>query len=201
MVSRSDDDSVMRSGHSIKIHLIILGVFLVAFFGLETFDWIAGDALDRYGIRPRTLQGLKGIPLAPFLHADFVHLLGNALPFALLGWLILLQGVWRFFGVYLLVCITAGIGPWLLGDAGTVHIGASGIIFGFLGYLLFGALFRRSLKSVLLSLAAGALYGGLVFGILPGAPGVSWEGHLFGFLGGILAARLFSSRQTPHEPS
>ena len=189
-------------GRILKSHVIILGFFLAAFFGLEIFDWIIGGALNHYGVRPRTLEGLRGIALAPVLHADFAHLLSNTLPFALLGWLILVQGIWRFFAVYLLTCLTAGLGTWLIGGADTVHIGASGVIFGFIGYLMLGAVFRRSLKAILLSLVVGLLYGGCVFGILPGTPGVSWEGHLFGFIGGILAARLLAkSKKGPDSPA
>ena len=185
----------------LKSHVIILGTFLALFFGLEFADWFLRSALDQYGVRPRTVDGLYGIAFAPFLHAGFKHLISNSAPFVVLGWLVLLQGVWRFFGVYLLSSITAGLGTWLIGGSDTVHIGASGVIFGFLAYLLFGALFRRDVLSVILSLLAGALYGGVIFGILPGTPGVSWEGHLFGFAGGILAARLFApssaKRATP----
>ncbi len=175
----------------------VLLFFLVAFFGQEVIDWFLGGSLNQYGIRPRTVDGLRGIPLAPFLHGDFAHLISNTVPFIVLGWLILLEGVGRFIVVYITTSVVAGLGTWLIGSGNTVHIGASGVVFGFLGYLLLSGVFRTSIKSISISIIVGALYGGCLFGVLPGRPGISWEGHLFGFLGGILAARF--NRKKPAD--
>ena len=180
-------------GDILKSQITVLGLFIAAFWATEIVDWFMNGALDRYGVVPRTVSGLYGILYAPFLHGDFPHLISNTVPFAVLGWFVLLQGFWRFFGVYLITSVVSGLGTWLIGDSRSVHIGASGVIFGFLGYLLLGAVFRRSIKSILFSLLAGVLYGGCIFGVLPGTPGVSWEGHLFGFLGGVLAAKLLAN--------
>ena len=183
-------------GSLLKSQITVLGLFIAAFWIVEVIDWFMNGALEQHGIVPRTVSGLYGILYAPFLHGDFTHLISNTVPFAVLGWFVLLQGFWRFFGVYLITSVVSGLGTWLIGNSHSVHIGASGVIFGFLGYLLLGAVFRRSLKSILFSLLAGVLYGGCIFGVLPGTPGVSWEGHLFGFLGGILAAKLLA---TPND--
>jgi membrane associated rhomboid family serine protease len=162
---------------------------------LEAADQVLLDgALDEYGVRPRSVEGLRGLILAPLLHAGFGHLASNTVPLLVLGWFVMLRGRWRFLLVSLGVTILGGAGTWLIGASDSVHIGASGMIFGYLGFLLGSGIFERSLKAILLALAAGLLYGGLIFGVLPGNEGISWEGHLFGFAGGVLLARLMSGR-------
>ena len=107
-----------------------------------------------------------------------------------LGWFVALAGTTALVEVTILVALFGGAGTWLIGRSGSVHVGASGVVFGYLGYLLGRGLFERSLGSILVSLVVGVLYGGLVWGVLPTRPGVSWEGHLCGFLAGVLAAWL-----------
>ena len=196
MEQQHDSQSIKQT---LKLHAAILLFFLTAFFVQEIADSFLGGALNQYGIRPRTMDGLYGIVYAPFLHGDFAHLIGNTLPFVVLGWLILLEGVGHFFVVYLISSVVAGLGTWIVGAGNSVHIGASGVIFGFLGYLLLSGFFQRSLRSILVSVAVGALYGGLLFGVLPGQPGISWEGHLFGFIGGVLAARVYRKKRAHAE--
>ncbi len=173
----------------------VLGFFVLAFWVTEGIDWFLGGALNQLGVMPRNTDWLWGIALAPFLHGNFAHLIGNTIPFLVLGWFILLDGTGTFFAVFFLSALTAGLGIWIFGAPGSVHIGASGVVFGFLGYLLLRGVFQRSLKSILLAVVTGVLYGGAIWGVLPGVPGVSWEGHLFGFLGGGLAAKLSSSKE------
>jgi membrane associated rhomboid family serine protease len=122
------------------------------------------------------------------LHGSILHLLGNTLVFVPLGWLVLLRGETDFWIVTLVSAIAGGYGVWLLGRSDTTHIGASGVIFGYLGFLLFGGFFERNWFSLILSLAAGVFYWHLLPGLLPTQRSISWESHLFGFLGGILAA-------------
>lgn len=196
MEQGNDTQSIRQT---FKIHAAIMLFFLIAFFLQEIVDYFLGGALNQYGIRPRTLDGLYGIAYAPFLHGDFTHLISNTLPFLVLGWLILLEGVGHFFVVYLVSSVVAGLGTWIIGSSGSVHIGASGVIFGFLGYLLLSGFFQRSLRSILISVIVGALYGGCLLGVLPGRPGISWEGHLFGFIGGILAARIYRKKKSNIE--
>jgi len=143
-----------------------------------------------HGIVPRTIYGLTGIVMAPFIHASLQHLVANTIPFVILGAVILLRGARAFTTVAIVSALIAGFGTWLFGTPGTMHIGASGVVFGFFGYLLFRAVYDRKLSSILIALIVAVLYGGsLLMSIVP-AQGISWTGHLFGFLGGIAAARL-----------
>jgi membrane associated rhomboid family serine protease len=169
--------------------------FLVLMWGLELLDVIVRGHFDRYGIIPRTLIGLRGILFAPFLHGNLAHLSANTLPFLILGWLVMLQGVGYFLEVTLIVMLVGGFGTWLIAAPGTIHVGASGLIFGYLGFLLFRGYFERRLISIGISLIVGVLYGGLIWGVLPTQAYVSWEGHLFGFIGGVIAARLLANDQ------
>jgi membrane associated rhomboid family serine protease len=152
---------------------------------------LLGGALLRFGIVPRTTSGLVGILAAPFLHANLAHLTANTVSFLLFGWLVMLRDRRHFGVVTLFGLLGSGFLSWALGAPGSVHIGASGVVFGFFGFLLLAGFYARSAGSVLLSLAVAVLWGGTVFGVLPGTPGVSWQGHLGGFLGGVLAARRY----------
>jgi membrane associated rhomboid family serine protease len=143
-----------------------------------------------HGIVPRTSYGLAGIVMAPFIHANLQHLLANTIPFVILGAVILLRGARAFTTVAIVSALIAGIGTWLFGTPGTMHIGASGIVFGFFGYLLFRAIYDRRVSSFLIAVVVAVLYGGSLLMSLVPAQGISWSGHLFGFLGGIAAARL-----------
>jgi membrane associated rhomboid family serine protease len=153
---------------------------------------VLGGALDYFGIHPRSLGGLWGILFAPFLHGSFAHLAANTVPLLVLGWLVMLRENWEFYVVTALSALVGGLGVWLLGAPNSVHIGASGVVFGLLGFLLLRGYFERSFPSVFLSLVVGFFYGGVLWGVLPGQPGISWEAHLFGFLGGVIAARLLA---------
>ena len=158
------------------------------FWLLEVVDGLLlNGALDGYGIRPRTSDGLWGIPLAPFLHANFTHLASNTIPFIVLGGLVAMRGLAQFCEVSLVVVIVGGLGTWLFGESGTVHLGASGLVFGYFGCLTARGFLEANVVSILVGLLVLFLYGGLVWGVLPTQPGVSWQGHLFGLLGGAAA--------------
>lgn len=184
--------------NGIKDELITHGLVLI---GLVALMWIVEIAdftifrgyLNSYGIEPRHIIGLRGILFAPFLHGNFPHLIANTIPFIILGWFVMLREVSDFFIVTAVTMFVGGIGVWIFGSPGH-HIGASGLIFGYLGFLLLRGVFERSFVGIFLSVIVVFLYGGLIWGVLPGQPGISWEGHLFGFLGGVLAARLLSER-------
>ncbi|HEX9939012.1 MAG TPA: rhomboid family intramembrane serine protease [Longimicrobium sp.] len=182
----------------LKLHGWLLFLPLAVMWVLQLVNSVAFNVLVRLGIRPRETAGLLGILLAPFLHGGFAHLMANTLPFLVLGWLILLHNVRDFVVVSLLAMLVGGFGTWLTGAPGSVHVGASGVVFGYFGFLLLRGYFRRSVGAILLSLLIGALYGGLLFGVLPGQAGISWQGHLFGFLGGGLSAYLLC-RRNPRE--
>lgn len=169
----------------------ILAGIVALLWLLEVVDQlIFRGRLDALGIRPRTAAGLRGIVLAPFLHAGFAHLAANTIPFIVLGWLVMLRSTSDFFVVAVVSAAASGLGVWLFGGPRSIHLGLSGVIFGFLGYLLARGIYERRLGAIVLALIAFVLYGGALWGVLPLRAGVSWQGHLFGFLGGWLVAYL-----------
>jgi membrane associated rhomboid family serine protease len=172
-----------------KSQAMTLGSGVAAMWGTFAANLVLGGALLNYGIVPRTLDGLWGMVAAPFLHGNLTHLMSNTVPFLVLGWLILIRNRKHLLPVTLAAMLGAGLMAWLLGASGSVHIGASGVIFGYLGFLMLIGLYTRSVGSIVLSLLVTGLWGGLVFGVLPGQPGVSWQSHLGGFLGGVWAAK------------
>ncbi len=176
---------------------LVIGGLVLLMWVPETIDTLLlGQQLNIYGIVPRDVTGLRGIFLAPFLHNGFTHLIGNTAPFIALGWLVLAQGLPRFILVSVAVTFFSGLGVWLFAASNSLTIGASGVVFGYFGFLLLHGIFERSIPSILLSVAVGAVYGTLLFGVLPSQPGVSWQGHLFGFLGGAAVAWAVGSSRT-----
>ncbi|HEY9296038.1 MAG TPA: rhomboid family intramembrane serine protease [Phormidium sp.] len=180
----------------LRNQVFILGGTVALMWLLEFLDLIVfRSKLDYFGIIPGSVIGLRGILLAPFLHGNFVHLTANTIPFVTLGWLIMLRETSDFFIVSAISMIVSGLGVWLFAPPNSIHIGASGVVFGYLGYLLFRSYFQRSLGSILLSLFVGTLYGSMIWGVLPTQIGISWQGHLFGFIGGAIAARFLSKKK------
>ena len=180
--------TVKRLGGDMKGPATAVGWLVGVMWVSEVLDTIAGHRLDRYGVQPRSFVGMRGIPFAPFLHFGWQHLIGNTVPFAVLGVLIALAGVPRFVKASLIIGLCSGLGMWLFGATGSVHLGASGMVFGYLGYLLFRGFFDRRVGQIVLGAMVGLVYGGLLWGVLPTNTAVSWQGHLFGFLGGVGAA-------------
>lgn len=170
-------------------HAVILGTIVAVLWLVEMFDWLVmRGALDGLGIQPRTLGGLQAIVVAPWLHAGFGHLLANTIPFVVLGWFVMLHRTTDFFVVALAALLASGLGIWLFGGASTIHLGISGVIFGFFGYLLARGYYERSIVAIVMAALAFLIYGGMMWGMLPLQQGVSWQGHLFGFVGGVLVA-------------
>lgn len=160
---------------------------------VEILDALGADP-DGAGIRPRDADGLVGIVVSPFLHGGFAHLIGNTIPFLVLGAGIALGGLARVALVTAVVALVGGIGTWLFAAGGTVTIGASGIVFGYATYLVARGLFSRRALHILGGLAVLLVYGTtLLFGLVP-TPGVSWQAHLFGGIGGVVAARVIHRR-------
>ncbi|HEY9761182.1 MAG TPA: rhomboid family intramembrane serine protease [Trichocoleus sp.] len=170
--------------------------FLCVLWALEILDLVMRGALDRFGIRPRQPAGLLGILFAPFLHGDLGHLAANTGPLAILGTLILLDGAQTWLIVTLMAWLVGGLGVWLLGRPRTNHLGASGLVFGYLGFLLLRGYFVQSPAAIAIATLVGFLYGGALWGLLPLQRGRSWSGHLFGFVGGAIAARYLAALQT-----
>jgi membrane associated rhomboid family serine protease len=178
-----------RPGTLVTLGLMPVVVMVAIMWVVEAVDTIAGGRLDRQGIEPRQLSGLDGIVFAPFLHGGFGHLIANTVPFVLLGGAIALGTTERFVRVTIIVAVIGGFGTWLIGPANTIHIGASGLVFGFLTYLMARGVFARSVWYLLGGVVTFMVYGGVLWGLLP-APGISWQGHLFGAVGGVVAAYL-----------
>jgi membrane associated rhomboid family serine protease len=172
----------------VAVAALVIVAFVVLLYGVELVDSLVGHRLDGFGVRPRQEDGLDGIAFAPLLHLGWAHLLANTLPLLVFGFLILLAGVTRWLAVTAVVWVVGGVGTWLTGQPDSVHIGASVLAFGWLVYLLLRGVFSRRVGQVLLGLVLLLVYGGLLLGVLPGQPGVSWQGHLFGAVGGGLAA-------------
>ena len=169
---------------------VIVALVAAVMWAVELIDLLPKTNFDQWGIRPRTAEGLVGIVTAPFLHNGLGHLISNTIPFLILGGLIAVSGVTRYLQVTGTVAVIAGAGTWLVGPTNTDHIGASGLVFGYLTYLMARGLFERKLAYLFVGLVVLFLYGGVLWGLLP-RPGISWQGHLFGALGGVAAARLF----------
>ena len=180
---------------TVKTQAIILGGMVAFIWLVEIVDsLIFHGALDSFGIRPRTVEGLRGVLFAPMLHSNFSHLMANTIPLLVLGWFVLLRGTKTFVVVTVTVILVSGLGTWLISPTNSIHIGASGLIFGYFGYLLLNSWFERSLASVLWAVLVFLLYGSLIWGVLPQGNGISWQGHLFGFIGGGVAAYLLAKR-------
>lgn len=174
---------------SLRSHAITLFGLLAVMWAVEIIDFLFPFwHLDHLGIIPRHSSGLFGIVAAPFLHGGFSHLAANSIPFLILGGIVMLGERGVFWAVTIFVTVVGGFGVWLLAPGGTVHIGASGLIFGYLGFLISRGLFERSPLWIAIGFGLLIAYGGMIFGILPGQPGISWQGHFFGFVAGILSA-------------
>lgn len=185
-------------GETLKSHLIILGGFIAFLWFVEIVNaFVFRGGLNIYGIRPRNFDGLQGVLFAPLLHSSFAHLMANTVPLLVLGWFVLLRGTRTFAVVTMVAIVISGLGTWLIGPANSVHIGASGLVFGYFGFLVLNGYFERSLTAVLWAVLVFLLYGSLLWGVLPQANGISWQGHLFGFVGGGVAAYLLAKRPSP----
>jgi membrane associated rhomboid family serine protease len=170
--------------------LAVIGVLVMTMWLLEVVDTIDHHKLDQYGIEPRDADGLIGIVAAPFLHAGFGHLIGNTVPFVVMGVLIALGGAARVLAVTGIVALVSGLGVWLIGPEHTNHIGASGIVFGYATYLITRGFYNRSALEIVIGIAIAAIFGTALLGGLAPQEGISWQGHLFGAIGGVIAARL-----------
>jgi len=185
-------------------------VLLLALMWLVQFaDAVLPGTFTVFGIRSWDLSGLGGIVLAPLLHASFAHLTANTVSLALFGTMIAMRSRAELAFVTIGGALVAGIGTWLFGSLFGplgMHVGASGVVFAYFGYLLAIGIFERRLGSVIVSVLMLLVFGGMLYGVLPGQRGISWEGHLFGFLGGVILARTVGRRRstvtarTPRRP-
>jgi membrane associated rhomboid family serine protease len=178
--------------------LAVVGLMIAVMWVLEMIDAVTSSSLDQYGIEPREADGLVGIVAAPFLHDGFGHLISNTVPFVVMGIVIALSGAARVLAVTAIVALVAGVGTWLVAPDLTNHIGASGVVFGFGTYLITRGFFNRSMLDLAVGLVVAAVFGASLLGGLAPQEGISWQGHLFGAIGGIVAARLLApDRRAP----
>ncbi len=192
---RETPQSVGSVTRALKGQAIVLGGTLAVFWAVFVINFLLGGALLTLGVIPRTTIGLRGILFAPFLHGSLSHIVANSIPFLVLGWMVMLRDERHFIPVTLAGMLGSGLMAWLLGAPNSVHIGASGVIFGYLGFLMLSGWYTRSFGSILLSVIVTLVWGSLVLGMMPGAPGISWQAHVGGFLGGALAARAYRVRR------
>lgn len=182
---------------------VVMCTVVPALFGIELIDQATDHRLDYHaGILTRQISGLDGIVFAPFLHFSWAHLYGNSVPLLLTGTFVLATGARRFLGVTVLVMVTSGLGAWLFGPPGGDTVGASGVIFGYLGFLFMRGLVEHSWWTIAVALLVGLLFGVALSGVVPGDPHISWQAHLGGFLGGLVAAVVFRQRRRrPTQPA
>jgi len=167
---------------------------------LEVVDIAVDHRLDNYGIHPRDVDGLAEILAAPFLHAGFGHLISNTVPFLAMGAAIALGGLMRVALVTLIVAVVSGLGTWLIAASNSVHLGASGVVFGYATYLVVRGIFSKRLSELAIGVVVVAIWGiGLVQGLLP-QERISWQAHLFGAIGGVVAASVLA-RQREAKPA
>jgi len=186
-----------RLGRDRASALKLLAGMIALMWGLEVIDLAAGHRLDAYGIHPRDTAGLAEIVSAPFLHVGFGHLISNTVPFAAMGIVIALGGLARVVLVTIIVGVVSGLGVWLIAPSNEVHLGASGLVFGYASYLVSRGILSRRLAELAIGVVVVVIWGvGLAQGLLPQEQ-ISWQAHLFGAIGGIAAAFMLAKRREP----
>ncbi len=171
-----------------------VAIFIGLLWLVHFYNSGVGYQLNTFGILPRSIEGLRGVVFWPFLHANTAHLIANTFPLAILSWFVLMRGFRQYLLISVGITLIAGIAVWMFARP-AVHIGASGLVFGYFGFLVAAAWYEKSLKSFIFAILTVFLYGGLVWGVLPQAPNISWEAHFFGLVAGVLlASRLKSNR-------
>jgi membrane associated rhomboid family serine protease len=175
----------------LKLLLAMIAVMWVT----EIVDVADNHRLDQYGIHPRDVGGLPEIVSAPFLHVGFDHLISNTIPFAIMGAAIALGGLARVAIVTVVVGLVSGLGVWLIAPANSIHLGASGLVFGYATYLIARGIYSRRLAEIAVGVIVVGVWGiGLLRGLLP-QDHISWQAHLFGAIGGLCAASILAGRR------
>ena len=173
-------------------------LFSVVLWVVHLLSLLFNEDLSKLGLLPRNLVGLLGILTSPLIHADFSHLISNTIPLIILGWIIFYFHPKVSYILFIFIYLVTGLLVWIFARQ-VYHIGASGIVYGFVSFLFFSGIFRRDNTSIALALVITFLYGGLVWGMIPGWKGISWESHLFGAITGFVAAYLFRKIDPPKK--
>jgi membrane associated rhomboid family serine protease len=178
--------------------VVLMAGFLALIWVLQVVNWADSYRLDtEFGILPEHVSRLGDIFTAPFLHFSWQHIEGNSVPLFVLGVLAAYRSIARFLLVSLIVIVTSGLAVWFFQSSNELTVGASGVIFGYFGYVLLRGFFDRNFLDIGVGLVAGVLYWTILQVAIPGTPGVSWIGHIGGLVGGVLAAWLLRSRTAP----
>jgi membrane associated rhomboid family serine protease len=193
-INSTSSERSPRQGARPAAKLILLWTGLL--WLLEAVDQATGNALDTFGIVPRRQSELVDVIPAAFMHFGFGHLIANTVPLLVLGFLAALRGTGRFLAVAFTIIVVSGLGVWLVAPDGSNTAGASGLIFGLFGYLLVRGFVDRRITDVALGGVVAVFYGSILWGVLPTEAGISWQGHLFGLIGGIMAAFMTSTART-----
>jgi len=187
--TRSPSDGLATQASRVVGAFVATFLLLGACWAVEVANYADNGALsDRYGIQAHDGNTVWHIFTAPFLHANIDHITANSMPLAVFGFLAALRGMARFITVSLIIMVASGLGVWFLSSPDTVTVGASGLIFGYFGYLIARGFVEHRPFDIVVGLVIALFYGTIIFGALPGQPGISWQAHLFGLIGGILAA-------------
>jgi membrane associated rhomboid family serine protease len=195
--SRSPSEGLGSHAAHLFGAFVMTVLLLGACWAVEVVNYGDDGALtNRYGIQAHSTDGLWHIFTAPFLHASLDHIMANSVPLAIFAFLAALRGVARFVMVSLIIIVASGLGVWFLAAPGTVTVGASGLIFGYFAYLIARGFVERRLLDIVLGVVIAVFYGTMIFGALPGQPGISWQAHMFGLVGGLLAAWFTRQRAT-----
>lgn len=172
----------------------LVGAMAALMWVVEIVNSVDNQMLDQYGIKPREVDGLVGIVTSPFLHASFGHLISNTVPFLVMGAAIALNGAIRVATVTAIIAVVGGAGTWLIAPEHSVHIGASGVVFGYATYLISRGIFNKSLLELGMGAVVGAIWGTALLGGLIPHDGISWQGHLCGGIAGVIAAWALAQR-------
>jgi membrane associated rhomboid family serine protease len=181
--------------------ILTVAGMLAAMWVLEILDsFVLRGALDHgFGLRAWNFDQPWTVLTAPFMHGNLEHLIGNSLPFLVLGSLVAFSGLGRFLLTTLIVIVVSGVGVWLFSSPFSLTVGASGLVFGYFGYTVLRGIVERKTVDIVIMICVVLFYGTMIWGVLPQYPGVSWQAHLFGFLGGLLAAYLLPRRERARQ--
>ncbi|GAB3737549.1 rhomboid family intramembrane serine protease [Nocardiopsis nanhaiensis] len=180
--------------------ILTVAGMLAAMWVFEILDTPLGGQLDRqFGLRAWDTDAPWTVLTAPFMHGNFAHLIGNSLPFLVLGSLVAFSGLGRFLLTTLIIALVSGVGVWLFSAPHTLTVGASGLVFGYFGYTVLRGIIERKTVDIVIMICVVIFYGTMIWGVLPQHPGVSWQAHLFGFIGGLIAAYTLPKRDKPAQ--